>query len=107
MARLMAEDHEDLVGRHLLDSCVPHHDALGVAEAFHVRVHGGELSAGLHQEHALGRDIHVALFNYLFQLRDEGGIGLGKRLIVKEDRLNIGRDEDAEQGDGDGECPEE
>ncbi len=106
VAGLVAEDEDDLVGGHLGDGGVPDDDALAGAEAFDVGVEGGELGAGLHEEHALGRDVHVALLDDLLELRDEGGVGFFEGLVLEEDGLDVGRDEDAEEDDGDGDAPE-
>ena len=108
VAGLMPEDEEHLVGRSLLDGGVPYDDALGAAEAGDIGVERGDLLAGLHQVHALGRDIHVALLYDLLQLRDQLRIGLLQRLKLVEERINhIGSDEDADQHERYGESPGE
>ncbi len=103
---LVAEDEEDLVGGHFGDGGVPDDDALGVAEAFDVGVELGGFGGGLHEVHAFGGDVHVALFDDAFELGDEGGVGLLEGLVVVEEGFDVWGGEDAEEGDGDGECPE-
>ena len=96
---LVTEDEDDLIGRQLLDGCVPDDHTLARAEALHVRIEGGHFGAGLHQEHALGGDVHVPFLHDPLQLRDQRGLGLLERLVVEEQRLDIRRGKDAEQHD--------
>ena len=106
MAGLVAEDEEDLVWGELLDGGVPDDDAFGGAEAFYVGVEGGEFGGGLHEEHAVRGDVHVAFGYDLLEALDEFWVGLCEGLVVEEEGFDVGSDEETGYGDGDGAGPE-
>ncbi len=54
------------------------------------------MSAGLHQEHAVGRNVGAGAGHHFFQLGDQGGMVLGEGLELVEDGLEQRRDKDAE-----------
>ncbi len=106
MTGFVAENKKDLVWGELLQSGIPDDDAFGGAEAFYVGVEGGEFGGGLHEEHAVGRNVHVPFGDDLFEAGDEFGMGLGEGFVVEEEGLDVGHDEDARDGERDGAGPE-
>ena len=74
---------------------------LGGAEAGDVGVQGSDFVGGLHQEHAVGRNVNAfAAGDNALQLRDQGGIRLAERLELIEERIDdVRAGEDAEQGE--------
>ena len=107
VAGFMAEDEEDFVRGELLNGGVPDDDAFGMAKTFDIGVKGGEFGGGLHEEHAVGRDVHAATMGDLFQAFDKGGLASCELFVVKEERLNVRPDEETKEGDWDREAPED
>ena len=75
---------------------VPHDDALGGADAADIRVKAVGLDAGLHQIHAVGRNVGPGAGHHFFQFRDQRGITFGQRLEFVEDGFEQRRYKDAE-----------
>jgi len=75
VAHLVGEDEADLAGRAAGDGGVPDDDALGRSEAGDVGVELSGLDAGLHQEHALGRDGDSSAYYDLLQSIDQRRVG--------------------------------
>src|ERR1700722_6252309 len=107
VAHLVAEDVGDLVGGGFGDGVVPYDDAFGGSDAGDVGVEAGDLLAGLHQKHAVWRDVDAATLNDPFQTIDQIGVGLRQRLEFVEERIDEYRDhEDTENNGDDGRNPE-
>ena len=99
VAHFVAEDEEDFVRSAFGDGGVPDDDALGGAESGHIGVQSSDFVGGLHQEHALRRNIDAfASGDHAFQLRDQFGVGFAERLEFIEERIDdVGAGEDGEQ----------
>ncbi len=79
VAHLMADDEENLIRRKFLDGVIPNDDAGGGADASDVGVEAGNFFAGLHEEHARGRNVEAGVVRQLLQLRGERGIAFFER----------------------------
>ena len=106
MTGFVSEDEKDLVRGELLDGCVPDDDAFGGAEALDVGVEGGEFGGGLHEEHAVRGDVHVAFGDDLLEAVDKFGVRLGEGFVMEEKGFDVGHDEEAGDREGDGAGPE-
>lgn len=71
MAQLVPGDVNDLRSGRFGDGGVEYHDALGGAETGDVGIDGGGFLAGVHPEHAFGRDILAGALNQFFQADSE------------------------------------
>ena len=94
MAALVAEDEHDFVVGNAAGGGVPDDDALGGANAVDIGVEPVGLFAGLHEEHAVGRDGGSGASYHFLEFIDERGMALGERLELVEDGLEEGRDEE-------------
>ena len=74
VSALVAEDEEDFVVRNAAGGRVPHNDAFGSANTADVGVEAVGLDAGLHEEHAVRRDVGAGAGDNLFKLGDEAGV---------------------------------
>ena len=107
VAHFVAKIGDDFIGRFLRDGGIPNDDALGSAEAADVGVGGDGLVAGLHPEHAVGRNFLASAARDALERSDKlwGFHSEGLKFI--EHRFDdVRRDEDDEQNDGQGKNPE-
>ena len=96
MAAFVAEDEEDFVVGDAAGGGVPHNDALGGAKAGDVGVEAVGLEAGLHQEHAAGRNVGSGTGDDLLQLGDQSGMIFGEGFKFVEDGIEQRRHKDGE-----------
>ena len=99
VAELVAEDGGELVRRGVGDGGIPEDEALGGAEAGDVGVEAGDLAAGVHVEHPVGRKADAAAGDDLLQLLNEGGVRLLERLELVEERIDEDRREEDSKED--------
>src|SRR5882724_5276367 len=98
VAHFVAEIGEHFIGGFLRESGVPNDDALRGAEAVDGSVGGDGLVAGLHPEHALGRNFLAGAPRDALELGDKLRGLRGERLIFIEERVDyVGRDEETKQ----------
>ena len=81
------------------DVRVPDHHSLRSADTADVGVHRVRFFAGLHPEHALGRNREACALHHSFNLRDELGVFLAERRKRKKHRLNHKRLDKSEEHD--------
>ena len=79
VAHFMADDEENLIRRKFVDGVIPNDDAGGCADAGDVGVDAGDFFAGLHEEHARGRNVEAGVVRQLLQLGGERGIAFLQR----------------------------
>src|SRR5260370_26314471 len=103
----MAEIGEYFIGGFLSERGVPNDDGLGGAEAVDGGVGGDGFVAGLHPEHAVGRNFLAGAAGDALEFGDElRGLG-GEGFVFIEERVDhVGRDENTEQKERQGEGPE-
>jgi len=107
VAHFVAKIGDNFIWSLLSNGSVPNDDALGSAEAADVGVGGDGLFAGLHPEHALGRNFLAGAAGDALERSNELRSFCGEGLELIEHGLDdVGRDEDDEQNDGQGEDPE-
>src|SRR6266481_3702586 len=103
----MAEIGEYFIGGFLSERGVPNDDALGGAEAVDGGVGGDGFVAGFHPKHAVGRNFLAGAAGDALEFGDElRGLG-GEGFVFIEERVDhIGRDENTEQKERQGDDPE-
>ena len=107
VAALVGKDKEDFVLRHAVGGGVPDDDALGGSDAADVGVEAVAFDAGLHEEHALWRDLGAGARDDALELSDKLGVSGGEWREVIEERLDdLGQDKRCGKDDGDGGEPE-
>ena len=107
VAHFVAKIGEDFVGGFLDESGVPDDDALGSAETIDGGVGSDGFVAGLHPEHTLRGNFLSGAAGDALELGDELRGVSGEGLVFIEEGIDyVGRDENAEQKEGQGNCPE-
>ena len=99
MPHLVSEIRKDFRNGFLDDVRVPDYNSLRSAEAADVGVHRIRFFAGLHPEHALGRNREACALHHSFNLRDELRIFLAERSEREKHRLNHKRLDEGEEHD--------
>ena len=106
MAALVAEDEKNFVVGETVCGRIPHHEALGGADAGYIRIEAVAFGAGLHQKHAVGGDVRSGAGDDGFQFRNQRGMSLGERFELVEDGIEQRRREDGEHDQRQSEQPD-
>jgi len=87
VAAFVAEDEHDFVVGDASGGGIPHNDALGGSDAADIGVEAVGFFAGLHEEHAVWRDVGAGTGDDLLETGDEVSMILRERFELVEDRF--------------------